>query len=229
MPTPRLNFYGDSTRWLVDNGVKLLTLRMDNPKYAEIQAGETIVLQYESDFRVGFVFSRQVKPLREYTPAELILDGYMSAEEAAADLARYYEGVTLDTPMLGIGFSTESHYTSYLDKRRQQLLLKTPLYGAVAMSEFHDLFMPAFLGWAIIKAEESGDKLTVTRWHNFLSNHLGTFNPGRLALVRTADETTKKFYKGLRHKAIRWILTYEMAESPKYKSVVLCQPVLITD
>ena len=84
-----LAIYGNVS-WLLANNIKLLTLRLDTPKYAEHKPGEMIFIRYgESETKRGIIYNRQVKPLQDFSPAELMLDGYMSAREAARDLKQY--------------------------------------------------------------------------------------------------------------------------------------------
>ena len=226
---PEISIYGDSAEWLVCEGIKLFTLRLDRPKYANLQIRKNILTRYDHGFNLGVVYSRGVKPLKDYTTAELLLDGYMSTIEAAKDLRNYpgYEGVTLDTPMLGIGVTSDAHFHSYLDEEKRQLLFSTPLDQAVRMPEFHDFFLPSYLWWAILKNEQSKTKLTVTKWHNLLCKHLNFFDSESLQQVRKVDEQTEKFYKGLSHKKIREILKYGSTASPEYKSLVLCRPISV--
>lgn len=227
---PEISIYGDSAPWLVIMGIKLLTLRLDRPKYADLQVGKVIAIRYsDSEFDFGKVFSRQAKPLCDYSTTELLLDGYMSNNEAVEDLKKFpgYEDATLDTPMLGIGITAWAHFDSCLNEEKRQLLLNTPLDQATRMPEFHNFFLPSYLWWAILKNEQSKTKLTVTKWHNLLCKHLNIFDSESLQRVRVVDEQTEKFYIGLSHKKIREILKYGSTVSPEYKSVVLCQPVSV--
>ena len=219
-----LTIYGNVT-WLLANNIKLLTLRMDTPKYEEHKTGQNIVIRYgESERSLGVIYNRQVKPLKDYSPSELMLDGYMSAKEAAKDLKQYkgYEKVTVSTPMLGLGFDCSSHYESYLNKELQAELLRTDLYQAVRMPQFRGFFMPSYLWWAIIKCQDAGENLTVTKWHDFLANHLQIISAEELKSVKSIDTSTTKFYRGLRHKSIKDILKYSSTNGPEYQSVVLC-------
>jgi hypothetical protein len=227
---PEISIYGNSASYMTVNGIKLLTLRLDRPKYADFQIGRYIVIRYDGGgFDLGIVFSREVKPLKDYSPAELLLDGYLSVAEAAKDLKQFtgYEDVIVDTPMLGIGLTTESHLHAYLNEEKRQLLFDTSLNPAVRMSEFHDLFLPSYLWWALLKNEAVGKKLTVAKWHKLLSDHLHLFDQSWLKRVRTVDNSTEALYSRLRHKNIEEILKYESSQSSLYQSVVLCRPVSV--
>lgn len=222
-----LTIYGNVS-WLLANNIKLLTLRMDTPKYAEHKKGQNILIRSgESEFNLGIIYNRQVKPLRDYSSAELMLDGYIGPEEAAEDLKQYkgYEKVTVNTPMLGLGFASSGHYESYLTEELRTELLGTDLDQAVRMSQFRGFFMPSYLWWAIIKCEDEGVKLTITKWHDFLTNHLQIISVEELKSVKSIDTSTAKFYRGLRHKSIKNILKYSPTYGPEYQSVVLCNPI----
>ena len=57
-----LAIYGNVS-WLLANNIKLLTLRMDTPKYAEHKTGQNIVIRYgESEVNLGVIYNRQIKP-----------------------------------------------------------------------------------------------------------------------------------------------------------------------
>ena len=224
-----LNIYGNVS-FLLANNIKLLTLRMDTEKYAEHITGQKIVIHYgESDMRLGVVYNRQTKPLNDYSPAELMLDGYMSVKEAAKDLKQYkgYEKVTVKTPMLSLGFDSLSHFQSHLTEALQKELLRMDLDRAVRMPQFRGFFMPSYLWWAIIKSEDIKENLTVTRWHDFLTKHLQIISVDELEAVKLVDSTTAKFYGGLRHKKIKDILKFSPTYGPEFQSLVLCMPVSV--
>lgn len=224
-----LTIYGNVS-WLMANNIKLLTLRMDTPKYALHKTGQNLAIRYDkSQIRIGVIYSRQVKPLKDYSPAELMLDGYISAQEAAKDLKQFkgYEEVTVNTPMLGLGFDSWSHYESYLDKKLRVELLHTDLDQAVRMPKFRGFFMPSYLWWAIIKCQDEGTNLTVRKWHDFLTNHLQIIPADELKATKAVDASTVKFYRGLRHRSIKDILKYAPTYGPKYQSLVLCNPVSV--
>ncbi|EKD52646.1 MAG: hypothetical protein ACD_61C00282G0008 [uncultured bacterium] len=224
-----LAIYGNVS-WLLANNIKLLTLRLDTPKYADHKSGEKILLRYDgTEKHLGVIYNRQVKPLQDYSPAELMLDGYMSAREAARDLKQYpgYDKVTVKTPMLGLGFAAWSHFSSYLSQELQAELLRTDLNRAVCLPQFRGFFMPTFLWWAILKNQDEGTILTVGKWHDFLTGHLGIFSAKELKAVKTVDPSTEKFYRGLRHQSIKSILRYSSTQGPEYRSLVLCEPVSV--
>lgn len=224
-----INLYGTSSQWLVSVGVKLLTLRLDKPKYSSLLPGSNLIIRYEFGFDLGVVFSRDLKPLRDYTPEELLLDGYMSADEALTNLRTFpgYENSTQDTPILGLGISTSSHLFSYLDREKSQMLLNTPLIQSIHMPEFRSLFMPSYLWWAVLREDQQHTRLSVTKWHKLLSQHLRMFDDDTLKKVRTLDEPTKVFYDRIRHTAIKDVLKYSSTASSKYRSLVLCEPISI--
>lgn len=224
-----LSIYGNVS-FLLANNTKLLTLRMDTPKYAEYKTGENIVIRYgESEMKLGIIYNRQTKPLGDYSPAELMLDGYTSTKEAAKDLKQYkgYEKVTTKTPMLGLAFASSSHFRSYLTEELRKELLRTDLDRAVRMPQFRGFFMPSYLWWAIIKSEEVKENLTVDRWHDFLVKHLQIISVEELESVKSVDDSTEKFYRALRHKSIKDVLRYSPTYGPKYQSLVLCNPISI--
>jgi len=224
-----LAIYGNVS-WLLANNIKLLTLRMDTPKYAEHKTGQNIVIRYgESEIKLGVIYNRQIKPLKDYSPAELMLDGYISAKEAAKDLKQYkgYEKVTVNTPMLGLGFDCSSHYESYLTEELRTELLRTDLDQAVRMPQFRGFFMPSYLWWAIIKCEDEGANLTVTKWHDFLANHLQIISAEELKSVKSVDTSTAKFYRSLRHESIKDTLKYSPTYGSEYQSIVLCNPISV--
>lgn len=224
-----LVLYGDGIGWILSNNIKLLTIRLDTPKYTEHQPGRNLIIKYDGDRKLGVVFSRQVKPLKHFTPAELMLDGYLSAIEAAKDLRRYpgYEKVSINTPVLGLGFTTSSHFGAYLSGQRQKQLLGLDLYQAILDPEFHNFFLPSYLWWLHIKNDEAGSKISVAKWHDLLVNHLGLFSREDLKHVRMVDSQTQKFYSGLREKSIMDILKYSPSNGSQYQSLVLCKPVSV--
>lgn len=225
----RLSLYGEYAKWLVDMGIKQLTLRKDKSKYEDLKPGVNIVIKYDEGVGIGIVFGRQIKPLGEFTEAELLLDGFLSHSEAVEVLRQFpgYKNITLKTNMLGVAFTDDSYFSSYLTKEEQKLMFKTPLAEAVKMSEFNQFFLPAYMGWASFKSRENGSNITVAKWHDLLISK-GIVDSERLEAVRHVDKATEKFYKGLREKEIKRIWSYELTKSPKYQSLVLCRPVSVS-
>ena len=134
----------------------------------------------------------------------------------------------MKTPLLGLGFDASSHFESYLSQELQAELLRTDLNRALCLPQFRGFFMPSFLWWAIIKCQDEGTSLTVGKWHDFLTGHLGIFSAKELKAVKTVDPSTAKFYRGLRHQSIKDILKYAPTQGPEYRSLVLCEPVSVT-
>lgn len=224
-----LNLYGDYAQWLVERGMKQLTLRRENSKYDSFQPGKDAIIRYDEGVGIGIIFGRQTKPLGEFTEAELLLDGFWSHEEAIESLRQYpgYENVTLKTKMLGIAFAAWSYFNSYLTKEQRELIVETPLAEAVKMAEFGQYFLPCYLGWAVLKFRDAGANITVARWHKVLTTK-GLVDPERLKAVIHVDKATEKFYKGLTAKKIKMILDYESTVSAKYQSLVVCKPVSVS-
>lgn len=162
----KIVYYGEEVASLLREDLKFLTLRMPNTKY-DLEVGEVIEGECpDSNESVRLVVIDNIKkPLREFTEPELLLDGYLSLEEAVEDLGRYYSGVEYGTVMQGVLTMREDLFDELSSEERATLLE----YGMDAVLDvdqhFKEIFWDAWCGWVM---QHGGG---VMDWRRFLETN----------------------------------------------------------
>lgn len=226
--TSELRISGPS--WFVVKGLKLLTLRLDHPKYSVFTPGDRVALRYDTgSFDIGTIFGVQHKPLEQFTESELLLDGFVNISGAISSLKKIsgYERIQAKTPMVGIAFTTSSHLETYLDESKRANLFSTPLNRAIREKDYHGLFLPSYLMWLAWRKEQVKKTVTLKDWHDLLVR-LKIFTRDDLISVVEKDAGTAKFYKLLSADDIKETVHYAATNSPQYRSLVLCEPCSVT-
>lgn len=221
-----MTFKGEDVAYLLRENIKMLTLRMPDPKY-DFKKGEVIVADcVDTNEKVRLVVVDNVKkPLEEYDNAELIMDGYLgdgsewgesAAMVAAKDLASYggrYAEVTVETELQGIVTISEELFLSMPEKRQNELLRR----GLGAMNDidrpFNDVFWPSWCRWIIAKGGGLNDY-----WDFLLDNDY--------AYLYEISQVTEEFSADVRclmHEEEQLLEVWNDKESNLYRAVVLLE------
>lgn len=144
-----ITFYGSETKVLIQEGLKLATLRVSNPKYS-FKRGERVKAHYdniETSSNIVVLDVLKEKPLDEIDLALLPLDGYFSHREAVEDIRYYYQDVDLKTDMDYVVFMPERFFNG-LDQDYGGKLLELPVSELIKKGKYQALFFTSIYYWA---------------------------------------------------------------------------------
>lgn len=160
---PEVNFYGPDVAQMLREDLKLVTLRLPNPKYDVLIPGEPAIAKCENENVEVHILHKLISPIKDIPVPLLLLDGYMSPQEAADDLKKYYPDVTLDTPVLLIELLSERSFNMFSPKIRQALTQLSP-FDAVCSEICRPVYFPALARWLSFRNFEKPGSV----WFNFL-------------------------------------------------------------
>lgn len=167
-PTRVMNFTGKEIDYLLQRDIKLLSVRVVDPKY-DFEIGEVIEANYldipgGSSFLV--VIDNVKQPLKDFSEAELLLDGYESVAKAVEDLRTFgekYKDITEESVVQGVMTMSEDKFFSLSREQQEELISKG---GRAVLRENGDLakelFYPAWFRWI------AGRGYWIEDWWNFL-------------------------------------------------------------
>lgn len=97
-----VNYSGGEYGQILQDGIKLSTIRKPEAKYLEIEPGEVVVgYSVDEQVPVAMVHIGTISgPLWMMPPELLALDGFWSLQETEAGMQKHYPDVTLDSEML---------------------------------------------------------------------------------------------------------------------------------
>jgi hypothetical protein len=221
---PEIDFSGPEVHNLIKSKLKLGTIRLPGVEEDTLIPGEAATAHCERFDITIRVLQKITKPLKDIPPALLLLDGFLSPEEAAQALQHYYpdKEITVDTPMLYVLFMSESSFRQ-LQRPIRDYLTHAPAEESICNPICRPVFFPSLATWLASKHEEK----PATEWFDFLLNeglaHVNELEEAALRLMSFENEnyevTAEDFFN--RPGKLEDLLLYP--DSEVYQSMILFQ------
>ena len=160
-----LFFRGEAVADLMDEGIKLVTIRRDSENYHGFEVGQTLTASCEGRKVETIVWGIQENvKLNEVDPIVRGLDGFITLDHAVDGLGKIYKEKNPEMPVVVIATITKEKFDGLSDEQRKALLSQKEgksLSEVVRDPRLADLIKFSLSNWVLIRGGTVNDWLTL--------------------------------------------------------------------
>lgn len=210
-----LKFYGGGYLEIIENGIKLATMRKPNDRYNFVP-GEEVMAICEGEGEVLItIFRNETRRIVDTQLPLQLLDGFLTIPDTVNVMRRFYLGTSRYSDMSLITFTSSERFKRY-DLTTRELLLNKPQWTAIQMPELRQVFFPSLAWWL------SQNNVGASGWLDYLQK-TNLVTREELNLWRRTDSETVDWMINEYREPREFQYLVEGKETGLYEGLILLQ------